>query len=390
MLLTAEERAVLAGDRGLALQQALRALVQFGEAMGADRLVPVHSAHLVIGSGLLLFPAYLRWLNRLVDEGAAVVVPCTVDPRPFEPGAARLAERLVFCRQAELERLLGALGCRPTFTCTPYYGGNRPQAGQAVAWAESSAVVYANSSLGARTNFVPALVDLACALLGHAPQYGLLRDEERRANCRVRLRVPGRPDPALVGYVLGEIAHDRVPLIEGLDASEAQLKDLGAAANVTGHLPLLHVAGVTPEAQAYGEAIVAPGAPALEITSEDLADARRQLSGDGRATHVVFGCPHLSLEQARQVARALDGRPVCVPTVVLCAEPVRAALADTPEATLLQQSGVTVASWCPIYLSETPGLVPRRLMSPSAKLVRHTGPLYADPDSCIAFALGED
>ncbi|MFQ6099081.1 MAG: aconitase X, partial [Armatimonadota bacterium] len=296
--MTDEEQNILDGRRGPVLRKALRAIVRYGEAFGADRLVPIVSSHLVIGTGALLFIQYARMLRETADAGLVFPVPTTVNPRAYDLDDASLAVRLAYPRQRTMEALLTKLGCADTFTCTPYLADNVPAAGDCITWAESSAAVYANSVLGARTNVTPAPMDLMYAILGRAPEYGLLRDEGRLAVCRVVVHPDANSEPALLGYAIGLKVQRGVPWVEGIDCTPDSFKDMSAAANCAGLLPLIHVPGFTYEARQLGESLVRPDATTVRITREDVAAARSQLRGfDCTPTHVVLGCPHLSVEQ---------------------------------------------------------------------------------------------
>lgn len=390
MRLSAQEQAILDGAEGRCLQKAAQVLVDYGRAMGADRLVPIQSAHLVISGGTIVLPGLFRILHDLADEGHRVRVPATLNPRPFEPGAPCLADRVAFARQAELEDLLAALGCQPRYSCTPYLNGNCPAAGQVVAWAESSAACYANSVCGARANATPGLLDLFCALLGKTPRFGRLLDENRLAQCLIEVKAARPLDFSLLGYVIGQRGARRIPLVVGLEASEDDLKNLGAAAETAGGAGMLHVAGVTPEARALGDHVLAAGHERIVVTDQDLATARTRLECDQRPTLVVFGCPHLSLEEVGDIARRLGGRQVGTPTWVLCCEEVRRQLAGSEAERLLTASGAQLRSLCPLFYHEAPHLRAPRMMTPSAKLARHSlYPLYRPLDECVAVALGE-
>ena len=392
MHLTPEEQHILDGGEGRCLQKAARALVDYGRAMSADALVPVRSVHLVISGGTVVLPGLFRILRDLAAEGHQVRVPTTLNPRPFEPGAACLSDRIAFARQAELEKLMAVLGCQPLYSCTPYLNGNCPSQGQLVAWAESSAVCYANSVLGARTNPTPGLIDLCCALLGKTPRFGLLLEQNRLAGCLIEVRAKPPLDFALLGYVVGRLAAGRIPLLVGLEATPDDLKNLGAAAEIAGGAGLLHVAGLTPEAAALGDQVLAADYERLTVTDHDLAAARDSLrgTGDQRPTQVVFGCPHLSLGEVEAIAPRFGGRPVKVPTWVLCCEQVRQALKDTEAERLLAASSAQVRSLCPLFYHDAPHLLAPRMMTPSVKLARHSAyRLYRPLDECMATALGE-
>lgn len=390
MRLTAEEEDALGGAEGRAAQKAARTLVDYARAMGADRLVPIESVHSVISGGTIVFRGVFRVVQALADEGRQVSVPTTINPRPFEPGQPCLSDRVAFAWQGKLERLLAALGCRPVYSCTPYLDGNCPGQGEVVAWAESSAICYANSVLAARTNHTPGIVDLCCALLGKTPRFGLLLEENRLARCLVEVKATPPLDFSVLGYAAGTLAAGRIPLLVGVEASEDDLKHLGAAAAIASPAGMLHVAGITPEAVALGKGILADDHERLTLTDRDLAAVRESVAHEGRPDYVVFGCPHLSLAEVEDVAQRLGGRAVKVPTWVVCGGEVRRALRGSEAQRLLVASGAELRSMCPLFYHEAPHLRAPRLMTPSVKLARHcTYPMYRPLEECVAVAVGE-
>jgi hypothetical protein len=389
MQLTDEEEQIAAGERGPVLQKALRALVRYGEVFGAKRLVPCGSGHVVVATGALLFVEYHRMLREVAAEGLAFRVPTTANPRAYDPEAASPILRLSYPRQRAFDALLERLGCAPAFTCTPYLAGNAPTSGEVVAWAETNAVAYANSVLAARTNPTPALVDMLCALLGRAPDYGLLGDEGRLADCRVIVRPGAGDDPGLLGLTLGRKIRGHVVWIEGIDYGPDELKEMSATANCSGLLPLLHVAGVTPEARAIGERLVRRGAAEAEVTRDDVAAVRAKLSaGPERPTAVVIGCPHLSAAQLTSVASLLAGRRARVPLSIAACDAVWRSLDGTREYEALVASGAALWRNCALAFHSVPRLGKRRVLTNSAKLAYHIHARYAPTEQCIEAALG--
>ena len=254
--LTDRDAAMLAGEMGAATQMAMRILVTMAGVYGAERLLDIESAHI---DGCL-YHGYsgLEFAERLAAGGARVAVPTTLNV-----GAVDLLHPEVFRGPAQagqwatrMMHAYEAMGCRPTFTCAPYQAMHRPPFGAQIAWAESNAIVFANSVLGARTNRYGDFIDICCALTGRAPDVGLHRTENRRGQLLFRLSdIPERllrenvVYPVL-GYWLGARTGTKIPVIEGLppDTTEDQLKALGAAAASSGGVALFHAIGVTPEA----------------------------------------------------------------------------------------------------------------------------------------------
>jgi predicted aconitase len=317
MELEAIDRALLAGDHGAAAARAMAMLVRYGEAGGAERFVPVESAH--IDGCLYHGPSSIDFARRFVDLGGRVRVPTTLNVAAVDvvhPGWHCGPPELIDA-QRELTELHERLGCVATLTCAPYQRMVRPRPGEHVAWAESNAIVFVNSVLGARTDRYGDFTDLCAALTGRVPLAGLHRDENRRPQRIVRLpglEAAGLPRDlyfAAIGYVIGQRAPGLVPFVTGVprDASEDELKALGAAGASSGSLALFHAEGVTPEAGwAAGHAV---GLPAIEVAAAELHEAVSRLCpvAEGEAVAAIcLGTPHYSLDEFRILNAALDGR----------------------------------------------------------------------------------
>jgi predicted aconitase len=314
------DRAVLDGERGEGAALAMRLVVKMAEVARAPRLRSVTGAH--IDSCLYHGQAGLDFAERLLTGGAAVSVPASLNVSSMD----LLHPELVLLEDSvrdQAKRLMDAylrMGCRPTWTCAPYQLPDRPAFGEHVAWAESNAIVFANSVLGARTNRYGDFIDICAAITGRVPDCGLHTDEGRRAELRIRLR--GVSDELLdhallypvLGHVLGRRAGNDVVAVEGLppDTSEDRLKAMGAAAASSGAVALLHVIGVTPEARTWA-AVAAGDAREEQITVADLRAARDELSPiryGAEIGAVSVGTPHASDAELRRLADLVrDGRP---------------------------------------------------------------------------------
>lgn len=321
MQLTSEERAALDGDRGESQRIATQVLVKLGESYGAERLVPIASAHLVACSYQIAGEAGIDIYSRLVEAGARVKVPTTLDPGSIDFvrwGEFRTPEEYTR-RQIKIAKLLEAMGVIPTWTCTPYYALNVPRFGQHIGWSESSAVAYVNSVMGARTNRLAAYVDLCAALVGKVPYFGLHVTENRKGQILIDVASEigeqmHDDDFAALGYFIGAAVDDLIPVVRGvLDASGDQLKFLSAAAASTGSVALYHIVGVTPEAQTLEDAFkgetwqdVLPfGRKELEETKEKMCTFH-----EGKVDVVGLGCPHASIAQIETYIGLLAGRKV--------------------------------------------------------------------------------
>lgn len=316
--LSDEERALLAGEQGAAAELAMRVIVTMAALSGARRLVGISSAH--VDGCLYHGRAGLDFAERLAAAGGRVRVPTTLNVSSLDllhPELVRLDPET----RAHAARLMDAyvaLGCEPTWTCAPYQLPQRPSPGDHVAWAESNAIVFANSVLGARTGRYGDFIDISAALTGRVPLAGLHLERERRA--RVVLHIAGLPDDAfasdelyaLIGHVVGRQVGTVVPALVGLPSatSEDQLKALGAAAASSGAVALCHVVGVTPEAPTLDAALQGERPEReLEIGPPQLRTAWEELSsgGDGSPLRAVsIGTPHFSLGEFERLAPLLE------------------------------------------------------------------------------------
>lgn len=317
--LTTVERGLLGGEAGEGVRMAMSILVRMAEVQGADRLMPVTAAH--IDSALYMGEATLEYAERLADLGAKVAVPATlnvagVDPHGWErwavpPEWAEKARRQMVAYQS--------MGCVPSWTCAPYQSEARPAFGDQIAWGESSAIVFANSVLGARTERYPDLLDICAAITGRVPAVGLHLTENRAGQVLFRFRhiplhlLASDELYPVLGHLVGKLAGDRVPVLEGLHVppSEDQLKALGAAAASSGAVALFHWVGVTPEAPTLDEALQGKTPEEThDVVLSELRAARDELStAEGeRLDMVVLGSPHFSLAEFRALAPLLVGR----------------------------------------------------------------------------------
>ncbi|MEW5735582.1 MAG: aconitase X, partial [Thermodesulfobacteriota bacterium] len=377
--LTEEQQAILGGVSGPATALALRTVVEYGRAFGARRLVPIKSAHLAGSLGTFLYKAYYEVLKRLVDEGASVRVPTTVNPRPGHD--LNLINRVVFMLQKTLEDSFQKLGVTPNYSCVCYEGANVPGIGDVLGWAESSAVQYANSVLGARVNRNSVLVDLCSAVTGLTPEYGYLLDENRRARLLVKLAVKTMDAPAL-GFVLGKKAVNRVPVLTHHPFTQSELKNMGAAMAASGAVALFHVEGLTPEAPDLRHVLDDASPETVTITQEDLDGLRAKSAAPPGL--VVFGCPHASLAEAKALAQRFSGKKVRCRTWLCISPEAGEKFAQTPEHEALAKAGVEIHNFCPLA-ALTLRVGRGAVLSCSAKLYYYlAGSLYGTTDDCLA------
>ncbi|MGJ7039919.1 putative aconitase/putative aconitase with swiveling domain [Shinella sp. BE166] len=376
--LTEDDCAMLDGRDGIAVQLAMRITAAMAAQQGAQKLVDVVQGH--IDGCIYASPANLTFAEKMAEMGAKVRIPTTMNaisvdranwqaqgvPEDFGDPAARLADAYV------------RMGCRPTFTCSPYLLDSAPKTGEAIAWAESNAVIFANTVLGARTAKHPDFLDLCIALTGRAPLSGVYLDEHRKAARIIDVDLPENIDDAfwpLVGYLAGRAAPDRIPLLRGLaEAKPTQddLKALCAAFGTTSAAPMLHIEGVTPEAKDAAAA----DADHTTITRADMIDVWTMFNdGSAEVELVAIGSPHASLSECRALADALGDRKrhKDVTVIITAGRDIMAEAGDI--LTRLRECGVQVIPdlcWCsisePVFPPKT-----RTLITNSGKYA-HYGP----------------
>lgn len=312
MYLTRDEEALLEGEGGEPKRIAMEILVALGEAYGADRLIEVRSAHISGTSYTSCGEAGLDFVRRLASSGARLKPPSTLNPVAIPLNKWRelgfpswLAEK-----QLELLELYRRMGAAGGFTCHPYLAGNLPSYGDHIAWAESSAIVFANSVLGARSNREGGLSALASAIVGKTPLYGYHLDENRGPTIVVDVEAPIDSDLSLslLGYHVGREVGEGVPFIRGLPLNVGAdgLKLMGASMATSGSIAMFHAEGLTPEARLI-EGV--EGLERLQVGEEDLARALDDLSSSEESVDcVAIGCPHCSLDELRRVAMIVEGR----------------------------------------------------------------------------------
>jgi predicted aconitase len=373
--LGASDRAALDGARGDGTALAMRLIVKMAEVSRAPRLRDVSRAH--VDSCLYHGQAGLDFAERLLADGAAVSVPTTLNVSSLDllhPELVRL-DRDTGDRAKRLMDAYVLMGCRPTWTCAPYQLPERPSFGEHVAWAESNAIVFANSVLGARTNRYGDFIDTCAAITGRVPDCGLHTDEGRRAG--LLLRVTGVPDGLLdndllypvLGHVLGRRAGGGVVGVEGLPSqtSEDRLKAVGAAAASSGAVALFHAIGVTPEAPTWA-AVAAPGAREERVTLADLRAARDDLAtvrGGAEIGAVSVGTPHASESELRRLADLVAAERPQIPFYVNTGRTQLAAVGSVADD--LADAGVTLVTDTCTYITPVMHGITGAVMTDSAK-----------------------
>ncbi|MDE0138196.1 MAG: aconitase X catalytic domain-containing protein [bacterium] len=359
-----EDQAMLRGEGSEAQALAMRILVGMARATGARRMIDISGAH--IDGTLYLGRASLDFATRLRDEGGRVAVPTTLNVSSLDLLHPDLFRGDDATRDAALAmtRAYLDMGASPTWTCAPYQLEERPGFGDRVAWGESNAIVFANSVLGARTPRFGDFADMAAALTGRAPEFGLYLDGHRRA--RVRIDVSGIAERArltdeffaVLGILVGREAGSEVPAITGIEsATEDQLKILGAGAATSGAVGMMHVVGITPEAPTLASATGGIQPRLVRVTTDAITRAYRDLSnaGAGNLRTVNLGTPHYSARQIARLQDLLAGRPIH-PDVTLYVNTGRDVLASSSEVVRrLEEAGVVfVVDTCTYVTSILP------------------------------------
>jgi hypothetical protein len=422
MSLAAEDREILEGRKGQTLQKVLESVVLYGEAFGAQRLVPLDGpVHLVTSFGVPLLRPVFAMMDEFIENGITAKSPFTVDPRPldYENVKCNPLEKLVFHimygKQKEYEAQLQRVGLKDekAFSCTCYMEevGNIPKPGDRLAWAESSAVVYANSVLGARTNRNSGIIELLCGILDKAPLFGLLTDEGRRAPWLIEVTTKNLPHPQVLGSAIGMKVVEEVPYIRGLDrflgteltaAVKDYFKEMGAAAASNGAVGLFHAENLTPEAKKSGASLLSQDAKKYSINDQELDRVRAAYplmwkKPDARPGLAFIGCPHLSLTQLEQwtdriqkALRQAGNRKLKVRSVFCAAPDVVARFQkDAAVHQALLRTGARLTSICPLMYMNNPLCSKKRVATNSNKLRTYsTARFYPDEELLSLLAQG--
>ena len=417
MFLTPEQQAILNGEKGETLAKVMKTLVMYGDAFEAEKLVPITSKynHLVTSFGLKVMSPVYDLMQTILDAGVSSEQKFSVDPRPIDKNVpANFLQNLVFNKfmyatQGSYEEQLKQLGLMDdnAFTCTCYMDevGNKPKKGDVLSWAESSAVVYANSVLGARCNRNSGIIDIMGSIVGYVPYFGLLTDEGRKATWIIKVKTTKKPEAQLLGSAIGMKVMEDVPYVYGLtdyigteldDAACAYLKDFGAATASNGAVGLYHIDGLTPEAKELGESLIAEGAKEYIIDDAELERVQANYpvvwkNPDAKPKLCFIGCPHLSLEQLKtwtdNIEAALKesgASKVQIPTVMTAAPGVLEVFNKTDYAARLKATGVITSYICPLMYMNNPLCKKMPVITSSNKLRTYTSARYYRDEEILA------
>jgi predicted aconitase len=416
MTLTGKQKAILDGAQGDVKAKIMKTLIMYGETFGAEKMVPVTAdkGHLVTSFGLSVMKPVYSLMDQLIEGGAISQQPFSVDPKPLDKKVPssflqNIFFKVMYSKQDDYDAQLRRLGIMSdsAYTCTSYMNevGNAPKEGEVLSWAESSAVVYANSVLGARCNRNSGIIELFGSIVGCVPYFGLLTDEGRKATWVVEVKTTKIPEAQVLGSAIGMRVMEDVPYIKGLDAwigtelnqtTKDYLKNMGAATASNGAVGLYHIANLTPEAVTQGEKLIAEGAQTYVIDDAELQriqDGYPMIWKDPNAKPKLcfIGCPHLSLDELNRwtedltAALTAAGRQkVVIPTVFTAAPAVVKEFEKTPAATKLAATGAVLSYICPLMYMNNPLCGKMPVITNSNKLRTYTTSRYCQSADILA------
>ena len=421
MKLTDEEKAILEGKEGQTKAKIMQTLVEFGDVFGAKRLVDVTAnGHLVTSFGIGLLKPVYRIMDEIIDAGLKTKYPFTVDPRPIDYQNVKcgllnkiIFSKVMYSQQKHYEEQLLEIGLRnkDSFTCTTYLSqvGNVPKYGDVLSWAESSAVVFANSVLGARCNRNSGMLDIFGALLGKVPEFGLLTDEGRKATWKIEIKTKTLPEAQILGSAIGMKVMEEVPYIVGLDkflGNEltddviSYLKDFGAATASNGAVGLYHIENLTPEAKKFGQDLMVENVKTYVIDDEELERVYQSYpimwkKPDAKPSLCFIGCPHLSLGQLKNWTNLIEENlklsgknKVVVKTIMTCAPEVLKEFEKTDEYKKLISYKVKLSSICPLMYTNNPIAGSKPIITNSNKLRTYSKARYYKDQDIVKIICG--
>lgn len=421
MKLTKEEKEILAGKQGETKAKIMKTLVEFGDVFGAEKLVPVtHDGHLVTSFGIGLLKPVYRIMDEIIDAGLKTEYPFTVDPRPLDyknvkcgPLNKLIFSKIMYSQQKHYEEQLEKIGLKnkAAFTCTCYLNevGNTPKYGDVLSWAESSAVVFANSVLGARCNRNSGMLDIFGAILGKVPKFGLLTDEGRKANWVVEVKTKTLPEAQILGSAIGMKVMEDVPYIKGLDKflgkelndeTISYLKDFGAATASNGAVGLYHIENLTPEAKKYKEKLLNEKVKKYVIDDKELERVYKSYpvmwkNINAKPSLCFIGCPHLTFEQLGEWTKMIEEglklsnrKKLKVRTIMTSAPDVLERFKQTEDYKKLLGYGVKFSSICPLMYTNNPIAGGKPIITNSNKLRTYSKSRYYKNDDIVKIICG--
>ena len=422
MELNEELQAIQKGEKGETMKKILNTLVMYGEAFGAKRMVKLTGAmnHCVIATGTITWKPVFNLMQKLIDEGALPKTTFTTDPRGFEKGIPatllqKILFKVLFGQQKRLEKEFKDMGIKDqnAYTCTCYMPevGNVPNRGDVLGWAESSAVSFANSVIGAKCNRNSGVMEIMASILGYVPEFGFLTSEGRKADWVIEIKTSKKPEAQILGSAIGLKVIDQVPYIKGLDkwigtelnnSAKDFLKDMGAAAASNGAVGLYHVDKLTPEAKDEGTKLIKKDAKTLVIDDEYLKKTYESYPNiwknpNGKPKLAFVGCPHFSFDQLKEWhgyffegLKKHNRSKLIVKTVVTTSPDVLDRFKkECPELMAdFKKMGVTVGTICGLSYCANPLIRGVNIMTCSNKLRTYSHSRFYEQDKFIDILTG--
>ena len=408
MELTKEQQALLDGSQGETMAKIMKTLVMYGETFGATKMVPVTSeyGHIVTSFGIYIVKGVFELMDRLIADGVVSKQKFSADPRPLDKTVpksllADIVFKVMYSPQKRYEEQLKKIGLLSdnAFTCACYFPevGNRPKKGDVLSWAESSAVNYANSVLGARCNRNSGIIEMFGSIAGYVPYFGLLPDEGRKADWIVDVKTSSRPEAQLLGSAVGMKVLEEVPFIKGLDKflgtelnddATTYLKDFGAATASNGSVGLYHVENLTPEAKEQGESLIKENAKVYVIDDAEIERIKQSYpviwkDKNAKPKLCFMGCPHMTKAQLIAWTEKLTSRlnekgrkKVAIKTVFTSAPAVIEEFKKTEYYGKLMKTGVKLSYICPLMYMNNPICAKMPVITNSNKLRTYTSARY--------------
>lgn len=408
MELTKEQQALLDGSQGETMAKIMKTLVMYGETFGATKMVPVTSeyGHIVTSFGIYIVKGVFELMDRLIADGVVSKQKFSADPRPLDKAVpkslfADIVFKVMYSPQKRYEEQLKKIGLISdnAFTCACYFPevGNRPKKGDVLSWAESSAVNYANSVLGARCNRNSGIIEMFGSIAGYVPYFGLLTDEGRKADWIVEVKTTSRPEAQLLGSAVGMKVLEEVPFIKGLDKflgtelnddATTYLKDFGAATASNGSVGLYHVENLTPEAKEQGESLIKENAKVYVIDDAEIERIKQSYpviwkDKNAKPKLCFMGCPHMTKAQLIAWTEKLTSRlnekgrkKVAIKTVFTSAPAVIEEFKKTEYYGKLMKTGVVLSYICPLMYMNNPICAKMPVITNSNKLRTYTSARY--------------
>ncbi|MBQ6588183.1 MAG: DUF521 domain-containing protein [Butyrivibrio sp.] len=422
MRLTTEQQEILDGKKGETYAKIMETLVRYGELFGAEEMAEVTGqyGHLVTSFGLQVIDPVYKLMDELISAGVVSKQKFTMDPRPLDknvpsgPIKDLVFYKFMYSEQKRYEKQLSKLGLKSSdaFSCACYFEeqGNRPKKGDILSWAESSAVVYANSVLGARCNRNSGIIELFGSILGCVPKFGLLTDEGRKATWRIEVKTSKLPSAQVLGSAIGMKVMEDVPYVFGLDEFLGDkltpevctyLKNFGAATASNGAVGLYHIDKLTPEATELGTKLITDDARTYII---DDAEIKRVIDSypiiwknpDAKPKMCFIGCPHLSkTELLGWIHDIYEGvkenglRTTTVPTVLTSAPGVIESIKGCKEESMAEEIGLTISYICPLMYCDNPLVHSMPIITNSNKLRTYTSCRFYEDDQILDIITGK-